>query len=72
LYYRVLITYITQKDKTKQEVLRRTNSTENEASNNSCIAACVSVAAVIFFTDPLPNNDRRFTYNNTQNDGRDL
>jgi hypothetical protein len=45
---------------------------ENDASNNSCIVACVFVAAVTIFTEPLPSNDRMDTHTDTQTDGRDL
>jgi hypothetical protein len=31
---------------------------ENDACNNSSIAACVFIAAVTFFTEPLPSKDR--------------
>jgi intracellular sulfur oxidation DsrE/DsrF family protein len=40
-----LIAYFLSKDK---------NHIENDASNNSSIVACVFVAAVTFFTEPLP------------------
>jgi hypothetical protein len=31
----------------------------NDASNNSSIVACVFITAVMFFTKPLPSNEKR-------------
>jgi hypothetical protein len=54
------------------------DSIENDASNNSCIVACVFVASVtflpsrslatkggVYFTEPLPSNDRWDTHIDT-------
>jgi hypothetical protein len=45
------------------------DSMEDNASNNSSIVVCVSVAMVMFFTKPLPSNDNCI---HIQTDERDL
>jgi hypothetical protein len=42
-----------------------TDRIENDASNNDSIVACVFVATVKFLTEPLPSNEREYTYRYT-------
>jgi hypothetical protein len=45
--------------------------TENDASNNFSIAACILYCENVI-TEPLPSNDSGNTLTDTQTDGRDL
>lgn len=66
----------------KQKELRRTNhpffsyttraAQETIRLNNPFSIACVFVAAVTFFKEPLCSNCRKDTHTNTQTDGTDL
>jgi hypothetical protein len=43
-----------------------------DAAGTSSPGRCLSMKEVIYFTEPLPSNDRRDTHTDTQTDGRDL